>query len=114
MPPLLIAAEDWLKNWWSASDPACFLYVGPGFEGVVAQHPPGGLRDRWPWRDPGEGAQLHPFGVKGCGIRSELSQQLLFFAVEPALTTGLLWWLVITAVLVGHGRNGGGSIPGMS
>ena len=80
----------------------------------MAQHPPSGLRDRWPWRDPGEGAQLHPFGVEGGGIRSELSQQLLFLAVEPALTTGFLWWLVIAAVLVGHGRNAGDPILGMS
>ena len=75
----------------------------PGFEGVVAQHPPSGLGNRWSWRDPGEGAQLHTFGVKGPGVGMELGQQLLFFAVEPALTTWLLWWLVIAAVLVGHG-----------
>ena len=68
----------------------------------MAQHPAGGLRDRWSWRDPGEGAQLHPFGVEGPGIGTELCQQQLLLAVERALTTGLLWWFVINAVLVRH------------
>ena len=81
--------------------------MGPGLEGVVAQHPPGGLRNRWPWPDPGEGAQLHPFGVKGCGIRAELGQQLLLLAVKPALTTGLLGWFVKAAVLVRHWAESG-------
>ena len=76
--------------------------MSPGFEGVVVQHPPVVLWDGVLWRDPGERAQLHPFGVECCGIRAELGQQLLFFAVELALTTGLLWRLVITAVLVRH------------
>ena len=51
---------------------------------------------------PGEGAQLHPFGVEGPGVGTELSQQLLLLAVKPALTTSLLWRLVKAAVFVGH------------
>ena len=86
-----------------ASHPAYFLHVSPGFESVVAQHPPGGLRNWVSWRDPGEGAHLHPLGVECCGIRAELGQQLLILAVEPPLTTGLLRWLVTIAVLVRHG-----------
>ena len=70
----------------------------PGFEGVVAQHPPGGLRDRWPGPDPGEGAHLDPLGVEGCRIRPELGQQLLLLAVEPAITAGLLLGFVIAAL----------------
>ena len=67
----------------------------------MAQHPPGGLRDRWPGPDPGEGAHLDPLGVEGCRIRPELGQQLLLLAVEPALTTGLLLGFVIHASLFG-------------
>ena len=85
-----------------ASHPAGFLHVSPGFECVVAQHPPGGLRNRWARRDPGEGAQLNPLGMECPDIGTELGQQLLLLAVKPALTTGFLWWLVIAAVLVRH------------
>ena len=79
----------------------------------MAQHPAGGSGDGWPWRDPGEGAQLHPLGVKGGGIGSELSQQLLFLAVKPAFTTGLLRRFVMTAIFVGHVSHGGDLIREM-
>ena len=46
----------------------------PGFEGVVAQHPPSGLRHRWPGPDTGEGAHLDPLGMEGPGVGTELGQ----------------------------------------
>ena len=42
----------------------------------MPQHSPGGLRDRWPWPDPGEGAHLDPLGVKGCRIGTELEGEI--------------------------------------
>ena len=68
----------------------------------MAQHPPAGLRDRWPGPDPGEGAHLNPLGVEVPGVRADLGQQQLLLSVEPALITGLLLGLVIAAVFVRH------------
>ena len=44
-------------------------------------------------------ADLDPLGVNGRHGRFEVTELLLLLAVKPALTTGLLWWFVVAAVL---------------
>ena len=39
--------------------------------------------------------------------RFEVTELLLLLAVKPAFTTGLLWWFMVAAVLVGHGAESG-------
>ena len=47
-------------------------------------------------------ADLDPLGVNGRDGRFEVTELLLLLAVKPALTTGLLWWFVVAAVLARH------------
>ena len=47
-------------------------------------------------------ADLDPLGVNGRHGRFEVTELLLLLAVKPALTTGLLWWFVVAAVLARH------------
>ena len=54
-----------------------------------------------------EGAHLDPLSVHGGHGGFEVTELLLLFGVEPALTTGLWWWLVVAAVLVRHGAESG-------
>ena len=54
-----------------------------------------------------EGAHLDPLGVDGGHGGFEVTELLLLFGVEPALTTGLRWWFVVAAVLIRHGAKSG-------
>ena len=73
----------------------------------MAEHPPPGHRDWLAWWDPLEGADLDPLGVDRGHGGFEVTELLLLFGVEPALTSGLWWWLVKAAVLVRHGAESG-------
>ena len=73
----------------------------------MAKHPPLGHRDGQSWRDPVEGAHLDPLGADGRHGGFEVAEPLLLLAVKPALTTGLLLWFVVAAVLVRHGAKSG-------
>ena len=65
----------------------------------MAVHPPLCHRDGLAWRDPLEGAHLDPLGVDRGHGWFEVTELLQLLAVEPALTTGLLWRFVVAAVL---------------
>ena len=80
-------------RWWTAS-PARFEHRGPGFDGVVTQHPSPGMRHRRIRRNPVVGAHRHPLGMNGGCIWLELHHHLLLCAHQPAFSAGLFWWFV--------------------
>ena len=53
------------------------------------------------------GADLNPLGVTRGHGGFEVTELLLLLAVEPALTTGLWWWVVKATVHVCHGAESG-------
>ena len=73
----------------------------------MAKHPPLSHRDGWAGRNVAVGPNGYPLSVDRRCVGLEVTKLLLLLDVEPALTTGLWWWVVKATVLVCHGVESG-------
>ena len=64
----------------------------------MQEHPPAGLRHRWPGWHPAESVYRHTLGIGGGCVWFELTKQLQFGIHKPTLTTRLVRLGVVRVV----------------
>ena len=74
----------------------------PGFDRVVPQHPPTGLRHWGAWRHPAVGTHRDPLHMSCRQVVLELKYLLLLRTHKPAFAVRLLLFWISGVVLVRH------------
>ncbi len=87
---------------WVAPAPTHHLHVFPGLHGVVPEHAPLALRNRWMRPHPAIRAQDDPLAMSSRVVIAEPHQQLRITIHQPTLPSWFLWGFMSGAIAIRH------------